>query len=197
MNRRSAILAGVVLSAATLTGCTSMGTRGPGWVTLLDGTNLNDWTMIGDANWRIADGSAQADRGKSGFLVSKKSYADFQIRAEFWTDPPANSGIFIRATNPKEINAKNSYEVNIYDQRPDPAYGTGAIVDVAKVSPPIMAGGKWNVYEITAKGPVFTVTLNGVRTVDGARDSAHARGQIGLQYAGGVVKFRKFEIREL
>lgn len=195
MNRRSAIAAGVL--AATLAGCSSMSTMGPGWVTLLDGTSLDHWTMIGDANWRIADGAAQADRGKSGFLVSRKSYADFQIRAEFWTDDAANSGIFIRATDPKTINAKNAYEVNIYDQRPDPSYGTGAIVDIAKVATPIKAGGKWNVYEITARGPVFTVTLNGVRTVDGVRDSTHARGQIGLQYAGGVVKFRKFEIREL
>jgi hypothetical protein len=153
--------------------------------------------MIGDANWRLADGAAVADRGKSGFLVSKKSYADFHIRAEFWTDDAANSGIFIRATNPNEINAKNAYEVNIFDQRPDPSYGTGAIVDVAKSAVPIKAGGKWNVYEITAQGPVFTVTLNGVRTVEGARNAAHARGQIGLQYAGGVVKFRKFEIREI
>jgi hypothetical protein len=42
--------------------------------------------------------------------------------------------------------------VNIYDQRPDPSYGTGAIVNFAKVEPMPKAGGKWNTYEITAKG---------------------------------------------
>jgi hypothetical protein len=66
----------------------------------------------------------QADKG-SGFLVSKKSYTDFQIRAEFWADPAANSGIFIRCTDPQKISSKNSYEINIYDKRPDPDYGTG------------------------------------------------------------------------
>jgi len=55
--------------------------------------------------------------------------------------------------------------VNIYDKRPEPSYGTGAIVDVAKVSPMPKAGGQWNVYEITAKGPQLIVTLNGNRTV--------------------------------
>jgi hypothetical protein len=37
-------------------------------------------------------------------------------------------------------------------QRPGPEYGTGAIVDIAKVSPMPKAGGRWNTYEIYAKG---------------------------------------------
>jgi hypothetical protein len=53
--------------------------------------------------------------------------------------------------------------VNIFDKRPDPTYGTGAIVDVAKVDPMPKAGGKWNTYEITAKGSQLTVVLNGRR----------------------------------
>jgi len=40
----------------------------------------------------------QADLG-SGFLVSKQEYGDFQLRAEFWVDATANSGVFIRATD--------------------------------------------------------------------------------------------------
>jgi 3-keto-disaccharide hydrolase len=167
-----------------------------GWVTLLDGSNLDHWNQIGDANWRIADGAAQADKG-NGFLVSKNSYTDFQIRAEFWVDDDANSGIFIRCTDPQKIASATAYEVNIFDKRPDPSYGTGAIVNVAKVSPMPKAGGKWNVYEITAKGPKFTVTLNGERTVDGAEDSKHPGGPIALQYAAGVVKFRKVQIKPL
>jgi len=38
-----------------------------------------------------------------------------------------------------------------------------------KVDPMPKAAGKWSVYEITAKGDTFTVTLNGVKTVDGAK----------------------------
>ena len=59
------------------------------------------------------------------------------------------------------------------------------------------AGGKWNVMEITAKGPVFTVILNGQKTVDGAKDDKHPKGAIALQYGAGVVKFRKVEIKPL
>jgi len=167
-----------------------------GWVTLFDGKSLDNWTQIGDANWKLADGVVAADKG-NGFLVSKDSYGDFQIRAEFWVDDEANSGIFIRCTDPAKVTAKNAYEVNIFDKRPDPSYGTGAIVDTAKAATVLKAGGKWNVYEITAKGPRFDVTLNGTKTVDGANDSQHAKGNIALQYGAGVVKFRKVEIKPL
>jgi hypothetical protein len=68
---------------------------------------------------------------------------------------------------------------------------------VAKPSQFLKAGGQWNTYEITAKGPSFTVTLNGVRTVDGAQDTKNPSGAIALQYGGGVVKFRKVQIKTL
>jgi hypothetical protein len=179
-----------------------------GWVVLFDGKNLDHWNKIGDANWRIEDGAVVADKG-NGFLVSNNTYNDFQLRAEFWIDDDANSGIFIRCTDPNNVGTKTAYEVNIWDQRPDPTYGTGAIVDVAKVSPMPKAAGKWNVYEIVAKGSTFTVTLNGQKTVDGAQDSKFASGRIALQHGlglkddkgvandRGVVKFRKVEIKAL
>ena len=152
-----------------------------------------------------SDGVVQADKGgkEDSYLVSKNSYKDFQIRAEFWADHTTNSGIFIRCTDPKKITATNAYEVNIYDQRPDPTYGTGAIVNVAKVSPMPKAGGKWNTYEITAKGSQLTVVLNGVQTVN-IQNSQHAQGPFALQFGsgpkdapGGVIKWRKVQIREL
>ena len=173
-----------------------------GWITLFDGKNLDNFNVIGDANWRIEDGAVMADKG-SGFLVTKNPYGDFQLRAEFWADEDANSGIYIRCSDPQKITADNSYEVNIFDKRPEPIYGTGAIVNLAKVDPMPKAGGKWNVYEITAKGPTFTVVLNGQKTVDGAEDRKFASGPIALQYAPGVVKdkgvvkFRKVELKPL
>jgi hypothetical protein len=173
-----------------------------GWVTLFDGKNLDNWSPIGTANWKLEDGSVVADSG-NGFLVSKNSYTDFQLRAEFWLEDRTNSGIFIRCTDPNSVSGKTSYEVNIWDTRPEPKYGTGAIVDVAAVDPMPHAGGKWNVYEITAKGNTFTVVLNGQKTVDGAQANKFASGRIALQHGMGVtddkgiVKFRKVEIKPM
>ena len=125
-------------------------------------------TRLGDANWRLVDGLVQADLGgkDASYLVSKQSYDDFQMRAEFWVDSDANSGIFIRVQNPAKIGADSSYEVNVFDKRPDPSYGTGGIPNVAPTLVPLKAGGQWNVYEITAKGPQLTIVLNGIKTVD-------------------------------
>jgi hypothetical protein len=197
MNRRSAIAMALLLVSSAILWHSRSASGQTGWTTLFDGSNLNNWEPIGNANWRLLEGGVvQADLG-NGFLVSKQDYTDFQLRAEFWVDATANSGIFIRATDPKRVTAENAYEVNIFDTRPDPSYGTGAIVNVAKVSPMPRAANQWNYYEITAKGPEFTVTLNGIKTVEGARDSKNAKGRIALQYGAGIVRFRKVEIRPL
>jgi hypothetical protein len=193
---------GLLVIAFTATGCANRPSAqdDAGWITLIDGaTGLDNWSRIGDANWRAADGVIQADRKtdkESSFLVSKNSYTDFQIRAEFWVSDDANTGIYMRCAEPGKLTDRNCYEANIFDQRPDPTYGTGAIVHIAKVSPMPKAGGKWNTFDITVKGTRLTVALNGVRTAD-IEDSKLASGPIGLQYAAGVVKFRKVQIKPL
>jgi hypothetical protein len=174
----------------------------PGWVTLFDGKNLDNWSPIGTANWKLEDGAVVADNG-NGFLVSKEDYADFDLRVEFWIEAKTNSGVFIRCTDPSSVTGKTAYEVNLWDTRPEEKYGTGAIVDVAAVDPMPHAGGQWNVYEIIAKGDTFTVILNGKKTVDDAHATKFAKGRIALQHGkgvtdeSGIVKFRKVEIKPL
>jgi hypothetical protein len=165
------------------------------WTSLFDGKTLSGWNMIGTANWSVADGVIQATMG-NGYLVTPASYRDFEISLEFWTSDDANSGVFIRCSDPKMISATNAYEVNINDARPDPSYGTGGIVNVAKVTGRLKAGGKWNTYEITARGPKMTVVFNGMRASEG-EDTAHPGGPIALQYGAGTVKFRNIRIRPL
>ncbi len=198
MKRFITLIAAALLMVAWLSGCMTqtMAQTDSRWITVFNGVHANEWSPIGNANWRIQEGSLQGDVG-AGFLVSKKSYKDFELRAEFWSDEEANSGIFIRCADPLKVTSENAYEVNIFDKRPDPSYGTGAIVNVAKIGTMIKAAGKWNVLEISAKGPVMSVTLNGVRTVDSARDARLASGPIALQSAGGTIKFRKVEILPL
>jgi hypothetical protein len=149
-----------------------------GWLGLFNGRDLTGWTRVGDANWRVEDGALSADH----------------LRAEVWVSPDANSGVFIRCGDRRAISPATGYEINLFDARPDPSYGTGAIVEVARVSPMPKAGGRWNLLEVSAVGDTLSVTLNGQRTVDAAHDSKHAKGAIALQYGSGVVKFRKVEI---
>ncbi len=138
MNRSSFIRGILPLAAAALlAGCAGMG-MGPAWTTLIDGDKgLDNWKVVGDTAWRAEGGAIVSSPGKPGFLVSKASYQDFEIRAEFWAETDTNSGIFFRAADPTKITADNSYEANIWDIRPEPKYGTGAIVNFAEVPTPI------------------------------------------------------------
>ena len=192
----------LTLSAALLAACTQMPTSSnAGWQTLLDGSKgfEENWQRIGDANWRVVDGVVQADTGdqtKSSFLMTRMPYGDFVLRVEFWVSDDANSGIYMRCPDLANITDMNCTEANIFDQRPDQTYATGAITHLSPIKNGPKAGGKWNTFEITARGPRIVVVMNGTKT--GETDKAHAlRGNIGLQWAQGVVKFRKVEIRPL
>ena len=159
---------------------------------------MENFNKVGEANWTATDGAIQATQGgkEASYLVSKGTYQDFMLHVEFWASDDANSGIFMRCRDATRITDETCYEANIFDQRPDPTYGTGAIVKVAKVQPMPKAGGKWNTYDITLRGPRLVVVLNGVKTVD-VQDSKLASGPIALQWGRGTIKFRKVEIKPL
>src|SRR5437870_2054120 len=166
---------------------------GSGWITLFDGKNLDHWQGDGNANFAIDDGSIVAkdkkDAKTTAFLISKEKYKDFQIYAEFWVSNDANSGIFIRCEDPKKPGAKTCYECNIFDTRPDPSYGTGAIVYHAEVNPMPKAGGKWSTMEITAKGRDLSILFDGKQTAS-VRSGAHTEGPVALQYREGEDQHR-------
>jgi 3-keto-disaccharide hydrolase len=171
-----------------------------GWTVLFDGKNLDHWDGDGSATFTITDGSVEAKDKKdpkavASYLISKKSYKDFQLRTEFWVSDDANSGIFVRC-NPKSITAKTCYEFNIFDKRPDPSYGTASIVYIGEVDPMPKAGGKWSTMEITANKRQLVLVFDGKKTVD-VRNGLFEEGHIALQFGVGTVKFRKVEIKPL
>jgi hypothetical protein len=173
--------------------------EGPGWKVLLDGTSLDGWNKVGESNWRIEDGAVVADKRTSkdpAHLVSKDPYKDFMLHVEFWASDDANSGIYMRCSDVNTIADRTCYEANIFDQRPDPTYGTGALVHFAEVNPMPKAGGKWNTFEITAKGRHITVLLNGQKTAE-LHNGLFPQGPITLQHGAGTIKFRKVAIKAL
>jgi hypothetical protein len=175
---------------------------GQGWTTLIDGNSgMENWNPTGSkANWRAEGGSILADKSEtkgSSVLVSKKSFKDFEAYIEFWADHDTNSGIYIRIQNPTNVSTSTgAYEVQIWDKNPNPAYSTGSLVNVAAVQPIYKAGGRWNTYEIYAKGAEITVKLNGAVTVS-AQDAKLPSGPIGIQWNGGPIKVRKLVVKEL
>jgi hypothetical protein len=174
---------------------------GDGWVQLFDGKTVPALQSVGPtANWRVENGELvvdklNADKG-TNHLVTKDKYKDFQVHLEFWADEKVNSGVFIRCQEGTRPGAKSCYEVNIFDGRKDPTYGTGSIVYFAEVNPMPKAAGKWNTMEITAKGREITVRLNGQQTVK-LHNAMFEEGPFTLQYGSGLMKVRKFAVKKL
>lgn len=196
--RRRFCASALLLAASASVGCAapSKPAARTGWTTLLDASSLDRWQRVGDANWRVAGGVIEADRG-NGYLVSASSYGDLELRAEFWVDEKANSGVFLRCQDTKNITPANAYEVNIWDTSPNAGFGTGSIVTLAKTPDTFKAAGRWSTLDIHANGPLLAIVLNGVPTVT-LYDRKHAQGPIAIQYAGGgVVRFRKIDVRPL
>jgi hypothetical protein len=188
-------------AAALLTACAQLGLE-PGWQTLIDGgKGMDNFVSLGGANWRAEPDAIVADRRPDAlgthYLTTKQSYKDFQLRAEFWVSEDANSGIYMRCSDVRPMTDRTCHEANIFDKRPDPSYATGAIVWLVNAPTPVpKTGGQWNTMEVTARGGQMTVVLNGVKTAE-TTQARDVPGVIGLQYAGGVVKYRKLQIKPL
>ena len=190
----------VILSVA---GCAGSG-AGPGWTSLIDGSKgMDNWIVSGSqGNWRAEDGAIQADTLVSGkgasVLVTKRSFKDFELHVEFWAAEDTNSGVYVRAPNPAQVNtASGAYEVQIWDKNPNPKYATGSLVNVAAVEPIHKAAGRWNTFEVVAKGTQINVKMNGVTTASINDAKNTGAGRIGLQFNGGPIKFRQLRVKEL
>jgi len=168
-------------------------------ISLISGTEgMDNFTIVGDANWSTDTSSIRADEGSgASWLVTRDSYGDFVLHVEFWASHDANSGIYLRCQDRDNITDRNCYEANIFDQRPDPSFGTGAIVHIAPVDEPRpTVGDNWNVYHITLRGDRLLVQLNNETTVD-VRDSQFAEGPIALQWGRGTIRFRNVWVQPL
>ena len=157
MKRLSILAAGLLMGAAAVQFSSVASGQSDGWMTLRrqhqDGRlDRGRQSQLGDEGRRA--GRGQDRRGQGSFLSRQQ---------EFLQGFPDQGRVLGRRGRQQrhlhplrrqsaKIDSKVCYEVNIFDKRPDPTYGTGAIVDVAKVDPMPKAGGKWNTFEITAQG---------------------------------------------
>jgi hypothetical protein len=193
--RTTTLVIALVVSTPSLFHVPDVAAQSRGWTKLSNGKDLSNWNVTGNADWRVTDGVIEATKAR-GFLVSKQSYGDFELRGEIWVTADSNGGFLFRITKPEDPGIENGYELNINDKRADQTGRTGSIVNVAKPLVQYDSGGKWTTVVITAKGPHLVATLNGIKTAE-VDDTKYARGPVSLQAAGGIVRYRNVEIREL
>lgn len=173
--------------------------RAAEFVSLFNGKDLTGWHIMNNGQFSVKDGVIFVNKG-GGWLRSEKEYRDFELRMEFrFLNKGANSGVFIRSNDDKGPN--KAYQVQTMDGDSLCDLYTRALAkpvvkrDVELLKKVMKPTGEWQAYAIIAKGAHLEVRLNGelITVADGLADQA---GYVGPQGEGGLLEFRKIEIRE-
>src|SRR4051794_23168922 len=87
---------------ATRPAATQPATAPAAWRSLFDGKDLDNWTPLGSAKWRVEDGvivgGQDGDPKRAGLLTTKDQFQDFELELEFMIDEHGkyNSGVYLR-----------------------------------------------------------------------------------------------------
>jgi photosystem II stability/assembly factor-like uncharacterized protein len=188
------------------------------WRTLFDVTDMQNWGTVKEGGWKVENGVLAVAAG--GDIFTKEQFGDFELDLEAKVEKGGNSGIFVRAPDPRdwfsgiEIQVLDSFGKAVPDK-----HDAGAVYDVVAPSKNVMkAPGEWNRYTITARGSRLQVATNGEQVVDMdlnrwteagknpdgtpnkfklAYKDMPRRGHIAFQHHGDPVWYRNVRIREL
>lgn len=186
---------------------------------LFNGKDLSGWKVPAkNLWWKVEDGAIVVEndpKKKGSILWTEKSFKDFEVAMEFKCGDDVDSGVFLRNEAQQiQIGVSGSLKRDMtgspyipghgYPVEAEEAEGTKGVKGLLKFD-------EWNTLKIRAKGPKYTVWLNGTQVLD--FDSANfetkkgkkpptvpEEGPIGLQlHANKVMKiaFREITVKEL
>ncbi|MEO8660656.1 MAG: DUF1080 domain-containing protein [Bryobacteraceae bacterium] len=146
------------------------------WKQLFDGKSLDGWTHVGPGNFVVENGLLKTEGGMGLLWYKGEQLGNATIRVVFKTmTEHGNSGVYIRMAEPPPdpwYGVHNGYEVQI-DAGGDEWHCTGALYSLSKVSKRNQKpNGEWNTMEVTLKGQVTTVFLNGEKVNEFHGDQA-------------------------
>ena len=171
--------------------------------TLFDGKSLDGWKLVNTKdNFFAHDGVLVMNKG-AGWLASDKTYRDFELRLTYrFVTPGADSGVFIRASLEGKNWTARGYQVQNMDNQtlgkivgmgiPRPR-GTNDEEAARRAKNP---AGEWNELVIRVKGKNGSVSLNG-KEVATSDQLDLEDGHVGLQAEGGILEFKKIQIKPL
>ena len=118
MNRSLTTATGVALAIAALP--TLASAQGGGWTTLFDGSSLDGWRVLGDANWELADGAVSANGGADPQSVNDRNCYEVNIYDTRPDQTYRTGGIVHLAAPSSVINSGgqwNAYEITAQGSR--------------------------------------------------------------------------------
>ena len=210
------IISGFLVLVAALLLCPVWANAAEKWKDLLPGNDFKKhWETTG--NWSISsDGiitltPRPGEKGWerwSAYLWSKDQYQDFEIEFDYKVEPKGNSGFYFHVGD-KNDPVRKGIEVQIYDSHGKAAdkkltdHDSGGIIPgVPPTKNTAKAAGEWNTFNITSKGRMVTVKLNGEVINELSLDHPRLKdrpptGYIGFQDHGLPLSLRKIRIRTL
>ncbi len=197
-----------------------------GWTTLFDGRSLAQWRGYGradtPASWFIEDGQLVLAEGGGGDLITRETYADFELELEWQVSTGGNSGIFVLADESDQPIYIHAPEIQILDdaRHPDNKLAnrrSGSLYDlIAAPAASQRPAGDWNHVRIRHLNGQLQSWQNGLPAVDVVIGSSAWKtlvagskfatwqgfgtvheGHIGLQDHGDRFAFRNIRIRRL
>lgn len=161
-SRSLLLIVGLGLAAAGLDAAPKAHPNTTGWQPLLAADFSDAVTKPGD--WAFENGVLVARTHET--LWTKKSYANFVLDLEFKVAKEANSGVFLRSGNIKDVLA--ALEIQVHESQDGALYGmVGAIYNA---QPPAKAMarpvGEWNRFTITCRDSHVSLIFNGEEVFD-------------------------------
>lgn len=171
-------------------------------VSLFNGKDLTGWKVAGADCWKVIDGAIEGENDpakKGSILWSNNEYANFVFKCGFKFEGKIDSGVFLRHENDQiQIGISGSLKRDM-TASPYIASKRGYPVEAKGVAE-LLKEGEWNTMKITAKGPIYTVELNGKEVMTYTSETAKEKGPVGLQVHPGKemkVLFRDLTLEAL
>ena len=181
-------------------------------ISLINGNDLSQWQALGSAKWQAKEGilmgGQDGDPKRSGILITRDTFSDFDLSLEFKIDEHGkyNSGIYFRRAKSKPLG--NPYQLNIGRGVAGEPVGLhmNKWLDKGDEKDMIRKPLQWNTVRLLVIGAHIQAWLNGKQIVNYTdpmpRPDLKNPGTIGLQTYGaeghaGWVKFRNIRIQRL
>ena len=174
-----------------------------GLASIFNGRDLNGWLVPENNIWyKAEDGILKIKSGpdqKGSILWTQSTYDNFILELEFKMGAgTVDSGIFIRSENEQiQIGISGSLK---RDMTASPYIaGKGYPVEAEGISD-LLNEDEWNDMTVVAKGPHYTVWLNGVFAMTYESETAIKNGPVGLQLHGNrdmEIEYKNIHIAKL
>lgn len=144
---------------------TSSESDGPEWISIWDGETLDGWRASENPeSFQIEDGNIVVDGPRAHLFyegpAGDADFEDFEFRAEVFTYPGANSGIFFHTQYQEEGWPSNGYEAQVNATHSDPRK-TGSLYGVNDVMNDAPHDDEqWFTYYIKVEGNNITFRVN-------------------------------------